>query len=100
MPDDKDNKDDNNILTFSPRKKSKKNDKRGAGATIEPVDIIATVTVLATLVVAVAMDGGWLPFNIFTAGLVGFSAVVAVVATFVRVRRTRASSQKFPPRRN
>jgi hypothetical protein len=96
MPDDK---DDNNILTFSPRKKSKKNDKHGVGPKIEPVDIIATVAVLATLVVAVAMAGGWLPFNVFTAGFVGLSAVVAVVATFVRVRRTRASNSNRPPQR-
>jgi hypothetical protein len=94
MPDSKD--DDDNLVPFRLRKKTKKNGhKRQADLKIDPVDIIASGTIIFALILAVAMISQWLPINAYTGGIVACSIVGFVIAKLIKARRARVPGIRF-----
>jgi hypothetical protein len=95
MPDNKDDAD--NLVPFRLRKKSGKNGrKRQTDLRVDPVDVIASGTVIVALIFAVAMVSQWLPVNTYTMGIVACSGAGFVIAKLMKPRRPRASEIRFP----
>ncbi len=94
MPD---SKDDDNLVPFRRRKKVEKNGhKRQTNLKVDPVDVIASGSVIVALLFAVAMVSQWLPINTYTVGIVICSGAGFVIAKLVKARRPRASGIRFP----
>jgi hypothetical protein len=95
MPDNNDVAD--NLVPFRLRKKSEKNGrKHQTGLRVDPVDVIASGTVIVALILAVAMVSQWLPVNAYTLGIAACCGTGFVIAKLVKARRPRASGIKFP----
>ena len=94
MPD---SKDDDNLVPFRLRKKVEKNGhKRQTDFKVDPVDAIASGSVIVGLLFAVAMVSQWLPINAYTVGIVACSGAGFVIAKRMKARRPRDSGIKFP----
>lgn len=95
MPDNKDHAD--NLVPFRLRKKSEKNGrKRQTDLRVDPVDVIASGTVIVALIFAVAAVAQWLPINAYTMGVVACSGAGFVMAKLIKARRLRASGIRYP----
>jgi hypothetical protein len=96
MPDDDD--DQHIVLKFEPGRKAAQEAKRKRPSSLQadPQDIIASGAVVAALVFAVAMVSGWIPFGLYTIGIVAFCVALAVGAKLLKARRSKASASNFP----
>jgi hypothetical protein len=94
MPDSKD--DDDNLVPFRRRKKAETNGyKRQTGLKVDPVDVIASGSVIVALLFAVAMVSQWLPINAYTIGIVACCGAAFVLAKLIKARRARAPGIRF-----
>jgi len=94
MPDSKD--DDDNLVPFRRRKKPETNGRmRQTGLKVDPVDVIASGSVIAALLFAVAMVSQWLPINAYTVGIVACCGGGFIIARLIKARRARASGIRF-----
>src|SRR5258708_5714372 len=93
MPDQNDEND--NLLPFRrPTKPAKNARERQTRFGAEPEDIVAAAGVIVALVVAVAIASAWVPFSIYTLGIVACSGVAAAIAKLIKARRSKASPAK------
>jgi hypothetical protein len=94
MPD---SKDDDNLVPFRRIKKAEKNGhKRQTDLKVDPVDVIASGSVVVALLFAVALVSQWLPINAYTVGIITCCGAVFVIAKLMKARRPRDSGIKFP----
>ena len=94
MPD---RKDDDNLVPFRLRKKVEKNGhKRQTHLKVDPIDVIASGSVIVALLSAVAMVSQWLPISAYTVGIVVCSGAGFVLAKLIKARRLGASGIRFP----
>lgn len=95
MPDNKDDAD--NLVPFRLKKKFEKGgSKRQAGLRVDPLDIIASSTVIVGLLFAVATASQWLPINAYTIGIVACSGVGFAIAKLIKSKRLRLSGIRSP----
>ena len=94
MPDSKD--DDDNLVPFRRRKKAETNGgMRQTGPKVDPVDVIASGSVIAALLFAVAMVSQWLPINAYTVGIVACCGGGFIIAKLIKARRARTPGKRF-----